>query len=214
MMQALYVGALEVRAQLRHRLMAPMYASFQAASTLSPSPGKSPSWSSGSSAPQAGQDHLHASSRGTASSTSLQNKIPNLDEFLAGARQAFIHVNTNLVQLQGGEIATLEPCFTPSFWEQIKHVGDHLDQDRAEHGESYRLQFKQVTPYLNEVIYNEEEKKLFVEVEYFSRYSFQFEGPDSADETRFNTVLFEMELSDNPTDGNAEGPAFRIARSE
>jgi len=117
-------------------------------------------------------------------------------------------VNKKLVS-GGGEdkIASLEPCFTPRFWEQIKKVGNHLEKDREEHGDEYKLEFSQVTPYLNEVIYNEEEQKLFVEVEYFSQYSFQFERPESAAETRFNTVLFEVNPSEDP-------PAFRIARSE
>ncbi|CAD7937260.1 unnamed protein product [Amoebophrya sp. A25] len=131
--------------------------------------------------------------------------VPKLHEFLRGARQAFIHVNTTLVREQ--DPVMLKPCFTPAFWEQIKEVGSTLEQDRRDHGDSYELKFTEVTPYLNEVIYNDEEGKLLVEVEYFSQYSFRFEAPESARETRFNTVLFEASMKEKE-------PTFRISRSE
>ncbi len=66
------------------------------------------------------------------------------------------------VSLPSSEIHALRPCFTPKFWEEIHELRQHFDEERGKHGDGYTLAFREVKPYLNEVIYNEEEKKLFV----------------------------------------------------
>lgn len=165
-LQKLYVGFLETRATVKHKIVAPIYTAFSAEN----------------------------------------QQIPELNDFMRGAKQAFIHVNTNLVSKSASEMNDLQKCFTNPFWEEIKSLGAHFSQEREKHGDDYQLQFERVEPYLNEVIYNEDEKKLFVEVEYFSRYRFKFEREENSEQMRFNTVTFEMEVDD-------AYPDFKISKS-
>ena len=56
----------------------------------------------------------------------------------------------------------LQKCFTPEFWGELNNLGSHFRDQRKKHGADYRLTFSSVEPYLSEVIYSEEDRKLFV----------------------------------------------------
>lgn len=132
--------------------------------------------------------------------------LPELEEFMRGAKQAFVYVNQSLVR--DDKIQHMQPCFTTALWQDIIKLGSHFEQEREKHGEDYTLDFGEVDPYLSEVIYSEDDRKLFVEVEYFSQYKFRFEKQENQEEEhfRYNTVMFEL-CADDPD------PEFKIARS-
>lgn len=41
-------------------------------------------------------------------------------------------------------------------------IGSHFEKEREKHGEEYTLDFGEVDPFLSEIIYSEDERKLFV----------------------------------------------------
>lgn len=47
--------------------------------------------------------------------------LPPLDEFLRGAKQAFVYVNQSLVKDE--QIHHMQPCFTTALWQDIMKLG-------------------------------------------------------------------------------------------
>jgi len=120
------------------------------------------------------------------------------------------HVNSSLVRQTEQELTSsesqLDKCFHPQFWGEILNLSEHFSEQRSKHGADYDLRFASVEPYLKEVVFNDEEEKLYVEVDYFSQYRFAFEDEDLGAEIRHNSVTFEMETTQ-------PDPRFVIVRS-